>query len=157
MFTGRNEMLKLIGSACALAILLFAAKPRDDRFSRYKPVEAFEVRPGILVMPTYSSDGQICQAVIQKEHYSDGVIHLDSTMPRDVVDRVVNEIVPDSEKGPLAEDKEFARLSLYGGHVITSFVEYKNVSIDVSRNQGDKDEVVALIRWKYPSCKRDDH
>jgi hypothetical protein len=29
--------------------------------AKYKAVEAYEVRPGILVFPTYSEDGEVCE------------------------------------------------------------------------------------------------
>jgi hypothetical protein len=140
-------------SACALVTLLFVAKPRDDRFSKYKSVAAYEVLQGILVLPRYASDGQICEAAIQANHYSENVMRFDSTMPRDTVDQIVNELVPDSEKGPLLEDKDLARLEIYAGHSVTSFMDYKNVSIDISRGDTDHGEIVAVIKWKHAACK----
>lgn len=145
-------MWRLPASTCALALLFFFAKPRDDRFLHYKAVEAYEIRPGILVMPGYSADGQICQAVIQKESYSNEIVHLDPTMPREVVDQIVDELVPDNEKGPLTLDKEMSRLSLYIGNAVTSFVDYKNVSVDIERRASSTGETVAVIKWKHPAC-----
>lgn len=146
-------MWKLIGATCGLSLLLLLAKPRDERFLHYKVVEAYEIRPGILVMPRYAADGQICQAVIQKENYSNEVVHLDPTMPREVVDQIVDELVPDNERGPLTLDKEMSRLSVYVGNAVTSFVDYQNVSVDIERRASSTGEIVALIKWKHAACK----
>jgi hypothetical protein len=63
-------MMRLIGLASAIAFLLFPAKSENERFSKYKRVEAYEVRPGILMMPRYSADRKVCMVVLQKDHYA---------------------------------------------------------------------------------------
>jgi hypothetical protein len=146
-------MSKLIGFACTLAFLAFFAKPGSNRFLKYKAVEAYEIRPGILMMPTYSPDGEVCQIVVEREHYFNGIAHLDSTMPHDVVNHIIDELVPDNERGPLTTDKEMARLSIYGGNSATSFSDYENVSIDISRLTSSPDDIVALVKWKHLACK----
>ena len=146
-------MSKMICLACSLGLLCFFAKPSNDRFSGYKPVEAYEVRPGIIMTPTYSADGQVCQVVIERQHYLNGTVDLDSTMPHDAVNQIVNKLVPNEEKGPLTTDKEMARLSIYAGNTVTSFVDYKNISVDISRQPSSRGDIVAVIKWKRELCK----
>ena len=57
-------MTKLIGLACAIAFLFFLVKPQNDKFLKYKAIETYEIRPGILMMPRYSAGGHLCEIVI---------------------------------------------------------------------------------------------
>ncbi len=146
-------MMRLIGMACAIAFLLFPTKPQFERFSKYKRVEAYEVRPGILMMPRYSADGQVCTVVVQKDHYVNGVAVLDSTLPREVVTQIFDELVPPSERGPLTTNKELDRLSVYTGNSVTSLHDYENVSIDISRQASSEADIIAVIQWKGRLCQ----
>ncbi len=146
-------MAKLIGLVCALALLLFPAKPQNERFSKYKRVEAYEVRPGVLMMPAYSANGRVCMVVLQKEHYVNGVADLDSTLPREVVTQIFDELVPPSERGPLTTNKEFDRLSVYTGNSVTSLHDYENVSFGISRLASSPGDIVAVIQWRGRACQ----
>jgi hypothetical protein len=144
---------RLVGLACAIAFLIFPAKPQIERFSKYKPVEAYEVRPGILMMPRYFGDGQICLAVLQKDHFVNGVADLDSTLPREAITQIFEELVPPSERGPLITNKEMARLSVYSGNGVSSRVDYKYVSLDIAGQASSPGDVVAVIQWKDRPCQ----
>lgn len=146
-------MAKLIGLTCAIALLLLPAKLHNERFSKYKRVEAYEVRPGILMMPRYAANGQVCMIVLQKEHYVKGAADLDSTLPRQVVAQIFDELVPPTERGPLTTNKEFDRLSVYAGNSVTSLHDYENVSFDISRLASSPGDIVATIQWKGRSCQ----
>jgi hypothetical protein len=146
-------MTKLTGLACVIAFLLLPANSQNERFSKYKRVDAYEGRPGILIMPRYAASGQVCRIVLQKEHYADGVADLDPTLPREVVSQLFEELVPPSERGPLTTNKEFDRLSLYAGNSVTSFHDYENVSFDISRLASSPGDIVAVMQWKGRSCQ----
>jgi hypothetical protein len=146
-------MTRLVGLACAIAFLVFPANPQNEPFSRYKRVEAYEVRPGILMMPRYSASGQVCMVVVQKDHYVNGEAVLDSTLPREVVTQIFDELVPPSERGPLTTNKEFDRLSVYTGNSVTSLHDYENVSFDISRLASSPGDIIAVIQWKGRSCQ----
>ena len=146
-------MTKLVGSALVAILISLLFKSPNDKFSKYKSIEAYEVRPGILVLATRSADGQPCQVVIEKEHYSNGEANLDSTMPHELVMQIVDELVPDSEKGPLMMDKELARLWVYGGGSASWLGgNYKNVSIDIARLQSEAGDIVSVVKWKNRTC-----
>ena len=146
-------MTRVTGLACAIAFVLLPVNSQNERFSRYKRVEAYEVRPGILMMPRYAADGQVCEVAIQKDHYFNGMIQYDSTLPPRVVIQILDELAPPAERGPLTINDELARLSLYAGNSVTSFLDYKNVSLDVSRPTSSPDDIVAMIQWKGRSCQ----
>jgi hypothetical protein len=146
-------MTRLTGLACAIALSLFPVISQNERFSKYKRVDAYEVRRGILIMPRYSANGQVCMIVVQKDHYVDDVALLDSTVPREVVTQIFDELVPPGERGPRTTDDEIARLSLYAGNSVTSRLDYKNVSLEISRLASSPDDIVAVIQWKDRLCQ----
>jgi hypothetical protein len=105
------------------------------------------------MMPRYSVGGQVCEIVIQKEHYFNGIVHLDSTLPREVVTNIVDELVPANERGPLTTNNEWSRLSVHAGNTVTSFVDYENVSVDISHSPSTSGDIVAVITWKKRICQ----
>jgi hypothetical protein len=145
-------MTKLIGLGCVVALLLPLAEPQGGRFSKYAPVKTYEISPGVLVMPKYSGAGQLCQAVIQKDHYAKGVADLDSALPRKAITQIFDELAPSAERGPFTSDKELEGLSLYGGGGVTTFLDYKNVSLDMMRPASSPGYIVAVITWKNRGC-----
>lgn len=150
-------MLRLISLVCVVALLWPVAEPQHGRFSGHTPVEAYEIRPGILIMPKYTGAGQLCQVVIQRDHYTNGVVDLDSTLSREVVTQVFDELVPPAERGPFTTDKALEGLSLYGGGVVTTHFDYEHVLLDISRPASSPDYVVALVTWKGRDCQGGQH
>lgn len=146
-------MTRSTGFACAIAFLLLPVNSQNERFSKYQRVEAYEVRPGILMTPRYAADGQVCEVAIQKDHYFNGTIQYDSELPREVVIQIFDELAPPAERGPQTINDELARLSLYAGASVTSFLDYKNVALDVSRPASSRGDIVAVIQWKGRSCQ----
>jgi len=146
-------MVRFVGLICAIAFLLLPASPQSERFSSYRRVEAYEVRPGILMMPRFSVDGQVCMVVLQKDHYVHGIADLDSTLSRELVMQVFDELVPPSERGALSTNNEMARLSVYSGNGVTSLLDYKNVSLEIARQASSAGDIVAVIQWKDHSCQ----
>ena len=151
-------MSKLIGLGFVVLFVLFAANPVHEIFTKYKPVEAYEIRPGILMMPRYSADGQVCEIGLEKLHYSPETIRLDSSLSREEVDQVFYELVPADERGP--SSKDFAgTIITRGGQSLTTNVDFQHVSIqiygDASSPGGGAttvNEVVATLKWKSRKC-----
>lgn len=156
-------MFKLVGTSTLVVLsLLFLGKPHSDRFSKYKQVEAYEVRPGILMLPTYSDDGQVCEIGLQILHYSPEMIRLDSgTTPKDV-DEVLDELVPASERGPKSKVLAGDLVTQNGpGSVRTT--DFENVTVQiVARDEGwptakkrktvEIDVVATVVHWKNRTC-----
>jgi hypothetical protein len=147
---------KLIGSICAAMLVLLSANQDHGRFAKYKAVETYEVRPGILMMPKYAGDGQVCEIVIERHHYANSVANLDSTIPHEEVLKIVDELVPESERGPALKTLGKEYISLTSGISDTAFAEYANVSVDIIGQNApvsSAGDIVALIRWKNRHCQ----
>src|SRR5579859_3843202 len=115
---------KLAGLAGVVMFLLFSVfsvKPQNDRFVKYKAVEAYEIRPGILMMPRYSDEGQVCSIEIERRHYADGTAFLDSQLPHEVMIQIIDELVPVGERGPQSMNFGREYMSEYSGNSVTAF------------------------------------
>jgi len=150
-------MSKLIGLTCTSLLLLLAAKPQENQFAKYKAIETYEIRPGFLIMPSYTADGRVCEIGLQKQNYATDIIHLDSNLDRKDIDQIFDELVPASERGPRINVLPPDSYSISGisGNATD---EYENVLIDISARVGSKgspyfSNVAASIKWKNRKCK----
>ena len=148
-------MLRLSVLVCAaLAMSLSGGSPSD--LSKYRKVEAYEVRPGVFMIPSYSSDGQVCELALERRHYSGEVINLDPTFSREEIIKVVDELVPINQRGPLTMGVGTEYLSERSGVGTTTFSEYENVSIHIygrsSNSCAGGGDVAVAVRWKKRKC-----
>lgn len=63
-------MPKLIGLSLTIVIMLNATTTAQQRFAKYPKIEAYEVRPGILMMPRYTVEGEVCEIGLERLNYS---------------------------------------------------------------------------------------
>jgi hypothetical protein len=148
-------MLKLTAVVCTV-MALFSMRSQNEKFSHYKSIETYEVRPGILMMPKYAADGQVCEITLERNHYSDDTAKLDSTIPRNVITEIADELAPVSERGPVTTNFGKEYMSAYAGNGITTFADYQNVSIrifGIASPITSAGDVVAVIEWKKRTCK----
>ena len=151
-------MWKSIGLASTVMVLFLFPNHKDDRFSNYRAVETYEIRPGILMMPRYSDDGQLCEIAIERQHYWNGTAILAATIPNQVLTQIVDELVPVGERGPVIPTFGRESISLFAGKGYTTVARYKEISINISgiapprENAGD---IVAVISWNNRKCYRD--
>jgi hypothetical protein len=146
-------------SAALVLLLLLTASPQKNPMAKYKAVEAYEVRPGILMFPTYSEEGQVCEIGLERRHYSPEMITLDSTLSHEDVDAIVDELAPASERGPKSQNP-FDDLMLVVGPGSTTFEQYENITVQIesavianSKKKSTVDDVAAVIKWKHRKCK----
>jgi hypothetical protein len=155
MLVMRNNMSKLIGLALAVTFLLASTNPIHEQFAKYKAVEAYEIRPGILMMPRYSDDGQVCEIGLEKLHYSAEMIRLDSSMSRKEIDQIFEELAPPNERGRESNDS-MGGLITRSGHSFRTYTDFENVSIQTVGEDLPKsveDNIVATLHWKHRKCQ----
>jgi hypothetical protein len=129
---------------------------QERRFEKYKHSEAYQVHSGILAMPHYSSSGEVCEIVIQKDHFLKGVANLDSTIPHKDLLAAVDELAPGDERGPVIKRLGEEYISLSSGNSSTTSAEYQNVSVviySVNSPAGFAGDIVATIKWKNRTCQ----
>lgn len=148
-------MSKLIG-VIWIAVLLFPiASAQSDHFSKYKAIEAYEIRPGILMMPRYAEDGRVCEVGLEPRHYTPHVVKTNPSLPRQMIDEIVDELAPAAERGSRTGLMGGKDIILLGGLTVTTVVEYENLSVQIaSRDLQNYLEYVAVtIQWKNRKCK----
>ncbi len=148
------------------AVSTLGAGPQTEHqlFKRYKAVEAYEIRPGVLMMPRYDSMGQVCEIGLEELHYSPEVVRRGSgwigretrhgsDWSRTEIDEIVAELAP--ERGARTDHEE---TSLDGDTTTTTF-GYENVTIEIHASQqksSQKDSTVeqdaVVIRWNHRAC-----
>lgn len=153
-------MLKVISLACTSVLLFFCASPQSSRFSGYKAIEAYEIRPGVLMMPTYAANGQLCEIGLERRHYSPEEIRLESSLSREEIDRVFEELVPSNERGPKKRGLGGGDEISESGHSLVTSSQYENVSIHIySAVSSSKNreivaaDIAAVLRWNNRKCQ----
>jgi hypothetical protein len=156
-------------SLCAALVSVLSIPPTipphdapqtQQDFKKYKAVETYEVRPGILMMPRYAPNGQVCEIGLEVRHYSPDLIRHDSLSRKDI-DEIAEELAPPAERGaklPLgADDNE---LMIASGQGVTRILDYENITIQIyewvmqsHRNEGVVEQDAAMIRWKHRRCE----
>lgn len=148
-------MSRIINLGC-LALLILTTAFATDEFKRFHTVEAYEVQPGILMVPTYSSTGAVCKIVLEKRHYSSKEIDLDAEMSHEQIWRIFDQLVPKKDRGQSTWDfGDIGELTTTAGVSTTTIADYENVSLEMdgkTKETGDKEYVVAVIRWKRRNC-----
>ena len=127
-------MSKLVALALAAVLLLHFEGRQNDQFLKYKAVEAYEIRPGTLMMPRYSENGEVCEIGLERRHYSPEEIRLDSTLSREEVNQIAEELVPTNERGPKTKGVGGGDNMSMTGHGIITTSAYENVSIEIYSN-----------------------
>lgn len=141
-------------------LLLFTSVPSKpqtaaDLSSKYPVVSSYEVRPGILVIPSYASDRQVCELWIQKQNATRSGIRLDNYMSDELIKEIVDELVPPSVRGKSSRGEEWDGVDLIVGVVWIVSYQYENLTITVSQRtenprQGPR---ILVITWKNRACK----
>ena len=153
-------MLKLSILACVAALLFLPARPQNGKFAKYKAVEAYEIRPGILMLPKYAEDGQVCEITLETTNASSKTINLTPTLPRKTVIELVDELAPVDERGSRTMDFGRDYISQHSGESVTTFAEWENVAVDIygrASTRSGAGDVVAEIWWKKRTCAAPAH
>lgn len=153
-------MKRHVAIVVALACFFPSANAASRRFAKYKKIEAYEVRPDILMLPTYSRDGRVCEIGLEMLHYSPQSVMLSSSMSRKEIDQVFNELVSAKERGP--RSKDFSRDVIVedgGGRTRISVFKnvvlkiYSRVASTVGGGEPTEPNLVATIEWIHRKCR----
>jgi hypothetical protein len=152
-------MSKFVGLSLSILIMLIAATTTQERFAKYRKVEAYEVRPGILAMPRYTAHGEVCEIGLERLLYSPKLIRTDASLSREEVYQIFDELVPAVERGKPTD--ALGDLVIQTGNTMTTSTEFENVLIQTygatlrssHKNEITVNEVVATVKWKQRVCR----
>jgi len=89
-------MMKLIAS---IGFLFFVNGQATGKLQKYHAVEAYEIRPGVIVNPIYSANHTVCELSIERRHYSNNVVDMDALMSKEQIMSIFDELVSREERG----------------------------------------------------------
>ena len=143
--------MKLIASICFLA---FVVGQSSNRLGKYHAVEAYEVRPGIIVMPIYAANHDVCELSIERRHYSNDSVDMDALMPKEQIVSVFDELLPQEERGGLGRWKlpRDTEISETDGGVVTTRIPYENVTLAMYGKKESQKYIAAIISWNKQLC-----
>jgi hypothetical protein len=145
-----NRALLLLSLGLVLALTL-RSQSLAELNAKYPVVTSYEVRPGILMTPKYSTDGQVCQMSIERQRGTRSGVMFDSFMSDKLVKEIVDELAPRSERG----EPRLGREDVFGvvrtGGMTTNMHGYENIDFDVM--DGPNRERVVVISWNNRKCK----
>lgn len=152
-------MPKFASWSLSILFLFSVTTTAQERFGRYQRIEAYEVRPGILMMPRYTAADQVCEIGIERLQYSPTLIRLDSDLSREEIFQILDEVVPVRERGN--PSKDVGNNIIESGQIMTTNIDYENVLIRIygatlpskHKNEIRVNEVVATVRWKHRVCR----
>jgi hypothetical protein len=133
---------------------------KNKSLAHFKAIEAYEVRPGILLQPRYTAEGEICEIALEKLHYSAGVIRLAPTLTDAEVEQIADQLVPSAERGPKPKGPVEGHGTEFMGLSAVTSEEYENISIQTHRAiKGTAKDTITLgdigaatIIWKHRTC-----
>jgi hypothetical protein len=150
------SVMGLVSSAVSTSM---AGSQSEDQFNRYKAVEAYEIRPGVLMMPRYDSVGRVCEIGLEKLHYSPEVIRHGSDLSRKEIDELTAELAPADERGAESDILAGSEITLADGGTMTTISDYENVTIEIhawqlksSNKESAVEQDAVVIRWKHREC-----
>lgn len=145
--------MKLIASICLLALVLGTP---SDRFRKYHAVEAYEIRLGVMLTPTYTASHDLCEVSIEKRHYSNNSVDMDAAMTKEQILSLFDELVPKEERGgpsrSLPADTEVSEVDL---GMLSTRIPYENVTLTMygKKDKPDRQKyIAAIISWNKPQC-----
>ncbi len=135
---------------------LSAAQTQRQLEEKYPKVNAYLVRPNILLAARYSADGRVCEMALQPVRWTgDNTVLLFQLSEEETI-RVVEEVVPESERGKklgglLGTDD---KVSAFHGHSFTTSYTYEKITVNFAgtTDKGGAD-MVAVVTWRDRSCK----
>jgi hypothetical protein len=138
----------------AIAVLgSFPAKNPQTFRERYgKPLsETFLVRPDIVVSAFYGPSGNTCElAIVPKDPETIFTAPHSRTIDNKRLEEIENELVPKGERGKFTITNVIDASCPAENHC--SGIEYRWEKVVISRNDGDGDSRLGLIRWNRDEC-----
>jgi hypothetical protein len=150
----------MLKRSCLLQIVLVlvltaeavVAQSSTELQSKYgPPLDAFVVRPGLLMTSKYAADGKVCEIYIVEARTPGSNIGLRTPLTMETVPALIDELVPEGERG----DKLRWPVQTQG-MTLQAFYQYENLSIELVQNllpaEGWSDSTLT-IKWNNRVCK----
>ena len=146
--------MKWILGVSSLVVVILGQPATHQLLARYPRMESYEIRPGVLAMPKYAADGELCQVSIERLHIQQSGVELGvPTMSRETVLKMVDELAPPSERGKaISQLAGFDYIDVINGTADVAAANYDNVSVQIYGSTSVPGDVAVVLRWKRKAC-----
>jgi len=111
-------------------------------------------------MPRYTADGEVCEIGLQRLFYSTNLTKGDPGLDRLEVEQILDELVPEDERGKPSKDT-VSNLIIRSGQGVALIKDYEKVSIHYistiepskRKHEIKSDEIIAIVKWKQRVCR----
>ena len=140
----------------ALTTANATAQTESQLDQNYPRLRVYVVRPNISLTTKFGNDGRVCEMVLEPRRYDGKKILLLSNLPVRETVAVIEEVVPESDRGKRLEGGGFSKWlkSDIGGGFITTTYRYDNMTIQFhgTIRKEDSDSMVAVVTFPQRSC-----
>jgi hypothetical protein len=137
-----------------LFVIALATAVTASHFTRglrgtYPAIESYALRPGIVASPRYGHGGALCEVSFEKRRIQPDSVDLDTTMPRELVLKLVDELASPTERGKSSSGiKGFDYLDHINGESAIAVADYENVTVQIYRDRSVHGDAAATVIWK---------
>lgn len=146
--------MKWILGISSLVVVILGLPTTHQFLAGYPRMESYEIRPGVLAMPKYADDGELCQVSIEKLHIQKSGVELGvPTMSRETVLKMIDELAPPSERGKaITQLAGFDYIDVINGTADVAAANYQNVSVRIYGSTSAPGDVAVVLDWKRKAC-----
>jgi hypothetical protein len=153
----RTVLMRLGVLICfvGLNILCPSGQTSSELGAKYPELRAYEVRPGILMRAEYAVDGQVCRITLEKYHATSKGVDLDSVIPTELTEQLIDEVAPSTERGKRLDSfGKWGYESTISGNLLVKDASYENVSIEIAGTLSTcrSGDMVVTVRWRKRTC-----
>lgn|SRR5438045_6137697 len=155
MNTARSALFSL-AILVALIPANAAAQTESQLDQNYTRLRVYAVRPNISLTAKFGNDGRVCEMVLEPRRYDWKKIVLLSNLLEQETVGVIEEVVPESDRGSRLEGGGFSKWlksDISGGFITTTY-RYDNMTIQFhgTVRKKDSDSMVAVVTFPQRSC-----
>jgi hypothetical protein len=133
-----------------LATASVSAQTAEDFAAKYQAITAYEIRPGILMIPHFTDFGRVCEVTLEERlSLTPKDETLSSSMSASSLSGILDELAPPPERG--AEAKYLLPESFVVGQSSHIARDFQTVVVTEDGTISDGLEIVT-IRWKDRPC-----
>ena len=89
-------MAKVLLVSMALVALMSAS---SNKLKEFRAVESYEIRPGIIATPFYSSSHEICKISLERRRYSADTVNMGAYISKQQIIEIFNDLARRDERG----------------------------------------------------------
>ena len=155
-----NSLWFAIVGFALLSVLISASASAQSEVQldqSYSKLKVYSVRPNISLTAKFAKDGQVRELVLEPRRYDEKKIVLLSNLREQETENVIEEVVPESERGKRREGGGFSKWlkSDISGGLITTNYRYENITIQFygTIRKKDSDSMVAVVTFPQRPCQ----